>query len=344
MNRRCLSGGGKSGQGFILVATLWILAALAVLGAYINSVAEANLAQATDVKRAIEEELALRSTEATLIYLLATNRMNYRGLLLEADQRFAELSPDDLPPEGDGEFWMNGAVYQGFDGLHFAAQDEYGLVSINQPGAPPLAALLRWVGVGPADRSRLVGRIRDYVDADHELRLGGAERLAYQRAGRMPPTNWIMATPMEMKRVLGVERMLAPSQQRLLLPLLTSRPMAGYNFNTMPLEVAAAVLDVDREAAKAIVDQRLQAPVWRSLQVRELTGSAVDIPDDQILRLPSSFVRLMLWRPGRGGRWLVGVQMTPYGESAPWRKDYQYREPLAGHDPEEPPRLATALL
>ncbi|MCY4212708.1 MAG: type II secretion system protein GspK [Gammaproteobacteria bacterium] len=326
------------------MATLWILAALAVLAAYVNAVAEANVAQATGIKRAIDEDLALRSAEATLLYLLATSRMNHRGLLLEAEQRFAELSPDDLPPVGDGEFWMNGSVYQGLDGIRFAAQDEYGLVSINRPEAPPFAALLRWVGVGLADRSRLVGRIKDYVDTDHELTLGGAERLAYRRAGRMPPANWIMATPVEMQRVLGVDGMLAAPQQRALLPLLTSRPLAGYNFNTMPLEVAAAVLEVDREAAKAVVDQRLVQPVWRSLQLRELTGSAVDVPDDQILRLPSSFVRLMLWRPGRGGRWLVGLEMTPYGESALWRRDYQYWEPVAGHDAQEPPRLATALL
>lgn len=352
MSRRgrcgCAHGGAhgrrRAGQGFILVATLWILAALAVLAAYVNAVAEANVAQATGIKRAIDEDLALRSAEATLLYLLATNRMNHRGLLLEAEQRFAELSPDDLPPVGDGEFWMNGSVYQGLDGIRFAAQDEYGLVSINRPEAPPFAALLRWVGVGLADRSRFVGRIKDYVDTDHELTLGGAERLAYRRAGRMPPANWIMATPVEMQRVLGVDGMLAAPQQRALLPLLTSRPLAGYNFNTMPLEVAAAVLEVDREAAKAVVDQRLVQPVWRSLQLRELTGSAVDVPDDQILRLPSSFVRLMLWRPGRGGRWLVGLEMTPYGESAPWRRDYQYWEPVAGHDAEEPPRLATALL
>ena len=344
MNGRSGCGGENTAQGFILVATLWILAALAVLAAYINAVAEANLAQATAIKRAIDEDLALRSAQETLLYLLATNRMNHRGLLLEADQRFAELSPDDLPPVGDGEFWMNGTVYQGVDGLYFAAQDEYGLVSINQPRAPPFATLLRWFGVGPADRSRLVGRVADYVDADHELTLGGAERFAYQRAGRMPPANWIMATPVEMKRVIGMDQLLTLEQQRLIFPLLTSRPQAGYNFNTMPPEVAGAMLDVDREAAQAVVGQRLQAPIWRSTQLRELSGSAVDIPDEQILRLPSSFVRLMLWRPGRGGRWLVGVEMTPYGESTPWRRDYQYWEPFAGHDPEEPPRLATALL
>ena len=338
------AGSASAGQGFILVATLWILAALAVLAAYVNTVAEANVAQAIGIKRAIDEDLALRSTEATLLYLLASNRMNHRGLLLEANQRFAELSPDDLPPVGDGEFWMSGAVYQGMGGSYFAAQDEYGLVSVNQPRAPPFSALLRWFGIGPVHRSRLVARIRDYVDADQALVLGGAERLAYRRAGQPPPANWIMATPLELKRVLGVDQLLSLAQQRALFPLLTSRPQAGYNFNTMPVEVVGAMLDLDRDAARAIVDERLQAPIWRSVQLREITGSAVDVPDEQILRLPSAFVRLALWRPERGGRWLVGVEMTPYGETSPWRRDYQYWEPYAGIDLQEPPRLATTLL
>ena len=77
-----MSPGRSNAGGFVLVATLWALAALAVLAAYIDGVVASDLRSALETKRGLEAELARRSTEATLVYLLATGRMNHRGLIL----------------------------------------------------------------------------------------------------------------------------------------------------------------------------------------------------------------------------------------------------------------------
>ena len=74
------------------MATLWALAGLAVLAAYIDGVTASGVRDAIEAKRAIQAELERRSTEATVVYLLATGRMNHRGLILEEEQRF----PDSL--------------------------------------------------------------------------------------------------------------------------------------------------------------------------------------------------------------------------------------------------------
>ena len=105
----------RNAGGFVLVATLWALAALAVLAAYIDGVVTSDLRLAIEAKRGLEAELARRSTEATLVYLLTTGRMNHRGLILEAEQRFSNsLSEDEnLPDHGDGELRATGAVYAG---------------------------------------------------------------------------------------------------------------------------------------------------------------------------------------------------------------------------------------
>ena len=75
-------------RGFILVATLWTLAALAVVAGYVANVVESDVERAIATRHALQDELDRRSTEATLLYLLATTRMSHRGAILETPQRF----------------------------------------------------------------------------------------------------------------------------------------------------------------------------------------------------------------------------------------------------------------
>ena len=237
--------------GFILVATLWVLAGLALLAAYVDSVVSANVEQAIRIKDGIDEDLDRRSTEATLLYLLATNRTNYRGLLLEQEQRFTDLIDEPLSGGGDGELWANGEAYQGLGEWRFSLQDEFGLVSVNEPQTWLFRALLKRFGVEAPNRARLVARILDYIDVNHLLTLNGAEQWDYRRRRLPPPPNWIMATPAEIRRVIGFDALIDPQQWRLLKPLLTARPPAGYNFNTMPLEVAAGGAGGGRQGRRA---------------------------------------------------------------------------------------------
>ena len=88
-----MAGPGNA-KGFVLVTTLWALAALALLGAYINHVVTADVEFAIEDKRVFEAELARRSTEATVTYLLATGRMNHHALILEGTQRFSDPRRD----------------------------------------------------------------------------------------------------------------------------------------------------------------------------------------------------------------------------------------------------------
>ena len=131
--------------------------------------------------------------------------------------------------------------YRGVGGTAFSVQDESGLVSINRPGSLHFAALLRYVGVDDNDTARLIARIHDYVDSNSALSLDGAERLDYERKALPPPGNWIMSTPLEAKRVLGFDTILSPAQWRQIRGLLTTRPQAGYNFNTIVKSVTSAI-------------------------------------------------------------------------------------------------------
>ena len=346
-----MSPSRRNAGGFILVATLWALAALAVLAAYIDGVVASDLRHALEAKRALEAELARRSTEATLVYLLATGRMNHRGLILEEEQRFSGSLPEGeyLPDHGDGELRVTGEVYAGPGGTRFSIQDEAGLVSVNAPRFSLFAELLEHEGLASSDVERLVARVADYIDADHTLTLNGAEHYDYRQGGEPPPLNWIMASPLELRKVLGVDDVLTPVQWRRLRPLLTMRPVFGYNFNTMRPEVLAVLLGLDERGMRGVLEERERSPISRLTRLALLSGKHLDIDEMEVRILPSRFVRIAVRHESEGSHVLSGVAFTPLGESAPWRKDYRYSESTSPHGasgtPREPLRaVETALL
>ena len=340
----------RGSGGFILAATLWMLAALAVLAAYIDGVVASDVERAAMARRSLGEELARRSTEATLVYLAATGRMNYRGLILEEEQRFSDSLPDGeyLTGRGDGELRVRGEVYAGLGGARFSLQDEGGLASINM-GSPLFSALLAHAGIAAADVEWIVPRVEDYIDSDSDLTLNGAERHDYRQSGMPPPLDWIMASPLELSRVLGVGALLTPEKWRRLWPLLTVRPVFGYNFNTMRPEILAALLGLDEQGIRGVLEERDKRPISRPGQIAMLSGRHLDVDEMDVRLLPSRFLRISVWHEGDPSRTLAGVALTPFSDSAPWRKDYRYSESTGAHDdprtPREPPlQAATPLL
>ena len=364
---------------------------MAVLAAYIDGVASADIERAAAAKAALEGELARRSTEATLAYLLATGRMNHRGLMLEPEQTFSDVEGNRGPDRSVGVIALAGETYAGLGDTRFSIQDENGLVSVNFPRSANFAPALSYVGVPSADIDRIVPRVEDYVDMDDDLSLSGAERFDYDRALdqatspeqagradpsyafsamsrardrtpnasrasntqdlartgtsarpgtasdlRLPnPSNWTMATPLELRRVLGVGDLIAPDQWRRLLPMLTMRQTSGYNFNTMRPDVLAAVLDLDQVAVDNILAARAEQSVASLNRVAMLTGTHVDIDPMDIQGLPSRFLRISIWHNASGLRSLAGMVLTPFGD-APWHIDYRYTEPT---EPMEPTQL-----
>ena len=338
-------------EGFVLVATLWILAGLAVLAAYIDRVVASDLRYAVAARESVQAEIERRSTEATLHYLLSTGPMNPRGLIVESEQRFSD-SPDEdenLPHYGDGEVRVTGVVYAGVGGARFSIQDEGGLVSVNAPRSPLFASVLEHAGVSLPDVERIVARVADYIDSDDTLTLNGAEYQEYRERGEPPPLNWIMASPVELTKVLGIDTLIAVSQWERVLPLLTVRPAVGYNFNTMRPEILAALLDLDESGVQGVLEEREKAALSRLGQIAMLSGKHLDIDELEVRVLPSRFLRITVWHDRGGPRIVNGLALTPLGDRTPWRTDYRYLVPTtADRDSDSPRELplkaATGLL
>ena len=334
----------KRDAGFVLVATLWTLAAQAILADGIDRSVAMDVERARLAKQSLQRQLDARSTEATLLYLLASGRMNHRALLLEEEQVFGSLdSPAPAAPADVGQLGIGGEPYFGLGEVRFSIQDEGGLASVNAPRSPLLAAALRHAGVPRSDIARMASLIRDYIDLDDLLHLDGAERLDYRRRGLPPPANFPMASPLELQNVLGAKRLIGPAEWRRLRPLLTHGFPLGYNFNTMRPAIAAALLGLDAEGIRPLLEERARRPVASLRRVGVLTGAYPALDPTLVTAAPSARLRIATWSAAGGIRSVLGIRLTPRAASAPWRKEYRYSEPV-DVDSAEVRKPATPLL
>ena len=312
-------------RGFVLVAMVWVLAALVLLADYVDGVVAADRERARLAKAALQDDLDARGTEATVLYLLATGRMNHRGLLLPAA---TQSQPAAAPDDGD-ILTFAGEPYHGIGRVRFSLQDEAGLASVNRPGRMYRAALLQ-AGVKEADIARLMPRLKDYVDRDETLTMSGAERAEYLAAGLPPPANWFLLAAPEASRVLGARALVRPAQWAFLRRNTSTALTVAVNFNTMPLELLTALLDGDAAAARRVAEHREQHVLTSARAVGAAAGVDLSARGDFAGAVVVDRLRLALWREGDAQRTLVGIALTPNALDAPWRKEYRYLEPAAG--------------
>ena len=316
----------RSQRGFILVATLWALAALTLLGSTINELVASDRELAEQTLQALQDDLDAHGTTATVMYLLATSRMDHLGLILEREQRLLNPNAGDRWNSGDGVLEVTGRAYFGLGRVQFSLQDETAFPSVNRPD-PVLVAAFKHVGVTDQQINWLMPRIIDYIDRDQVVILDGAERYDYVRSDLAPPANWFMTTPLELKKVLGVDDLLTPKQWRTLRRITSARLKTNYNINTMPPDALAALVGGDANTVRQILAMRAKGPVTDVRAVMAQTGRTVPLAEDTPM-LPSQSYRLAVWRLGDGVRSLLGITLTPGSIFGPWRKEYSYSEPV----------------
>lgn len=319
--------GVSAADGFILAATLWALVALSIVAVYVNGVTHTNIDNAHRNKLMLQAELDRRSTEATVLYLLATNRMGHASLLLEDEQRFAQYD-EILDHDADGELSLAGERYAGLGDTGFSIQDENGLISVNMPTDPLFGLMMKSVGVSEKDLARLRPLVVDYIDMDDSRSLDGAEKQSYIDAGMPPPPNWFLSTPMELNHVFGAADLLDSEQWRQLRDMATPRLLVSVNFNTMPAAVATVALGVEQEALDAFFAARTERSIGTLEHVHELTRASPPVDPGFIAVAPSQYLRITTWWRGGGPRTVLGITLTPVSLMGPWRTEYRYSEPV----------------
>ncbi|HET6396155.1 MAG TPA: type II secretion system protein GspK, partial [Pseudoxanthomonas sp.] len=145
----------------------------------------------------------------------------------------------------------------------------------------------------------------------------------YREARRPPPSNRPVATPLEFRRILRWEEMLAGLDDAQLLGMLSTHRGASLNVNTAPPEVLALIPGMNREQAQRLVALRRQAPVASVYQLRQSFPIA-PFMEENLALFPNTSGNLILWDRRFGVKRLAHWRMTPYAIGGPpWQIDYE---------------------
>jgi len=315
-------------KGFILVATLWILAMLSIAASFFALWTQRTVNIAQTRQMDIQGEIDLLGTQANIVYLLTTQRFTIGGLTLpdvSLDKAQEEMDYDDISilPIGN-EIALDDRPYFGHGKAFFAIQDEGGLININLETRHTLGRLLGLLGVEANLHEPLIAKLKDYIDMDDLHRINGAESYHYERRNLPPPTNRYLFHQMEIQRILdwGEQSTLWENHQlkQLTHLWLAVRP----NINTAPSLVLQAAYNISEKSAESIIKMRETQPFYSPGMTFNVTGEPLDLDPDEENISPSSFLRLTLWYAGAQRMRQVYMRLMHNVEDRkPWQVEYR---------------------
>ncbi len=305
-------------SGFVLAATLWILAAITIGVGFFSSWTNMSLERAQFVKDELQGEIDQVSTEALALYLVATRKTDLTGIIVEGEgNQTIHVRLDDRP-------------YSGVGRGRFAYQDESGLLKLSD--LPRFPNFLEYVGVASSKTGPLVSKYLDYTDSNDEKLLNGAEAGDYKARGLPPPPDRPLFTSWEAFNILDWAGTKELWQGHSFPRMTTTIDIGGLpNVNTAPGPVLQLVLGISEEETKTILRAR-ETQIFNDLaEIYALIGRELSLMEMEISFWSSTYYRLSVWYEGSNRmREIHFKQASKDSENdSPWKMSYIISVPLA---------------
>ena len=174
------------------------------------------------------------------------------------------------------------------------------------------------------------------MDADDLIRLNGAERDDYLRAGLPAPRNGELEQPSQLWWVLGWKPAFGPEQRRELLELSsTALVQNAQNVNTAPSVVLRSWFGLSQADADSVVEQRQQQPLSGPEAITALTGVPLDFEPTRSYAFPSRRFHVSVLLEMAGGRQLERSSMLTLAEPGADRPVYLNGKKLRILEPQD---------
>ena len=157
-------------RGVALMAVLWVMAILMIVATGFVYTVKVDSAETRNFK---DEAGAHYLASAGVQMGLAMISRDY-DLVCEVDGRLA------FRKKGDAQAFFAGDTFElGGGTVSYTVEDESGKININSASREALTELLRITKVEPAERDMIADSILDWIDANDEHHLNGAETAYY---------------------------------------------------------------------------------------------------------------------------------------------------------------------
>lgn len=314
--------------GYVLVATLALLAVLAVIAGRLHESVAHFQTQTGNWQAWGEAQVELASARDEVLYFMLRHQLSEWGF---------GVGPQALR--------VDGRVYRLPSGVRVSVQDERGLIGLNTFDPEQMRQFLRGRGVDAAEFDRLIDTLDDYTDLDDFRRASGAEKEMYAAAGLPEPRNDFLVSPFELGRVLRW-RDLGWMQPRP-SDFFSAHREPWINVNTAPPEVLRAFTFSDVSVKRAMERRELQ-PFANAGELAMVSG--IVLAEDEVFNFyPGLFYRVRLWMPEQLPALESHIMLTPGWRGAPYRvleARYVSRDKLSQENDEIPlfPTSAQAWL
>lgn len=290
-------------RGFILVATLWILAAITIAAGYFAERVNRLIALAQQKQETAALLVEFANTRADTLFRLGTTPISFYGLGGQP-----AIALDNRPYRGTGDDIVR-------------LQDNRGLLNVNFLNIEMMSNFLGQQGAPFEKRDAMIDALRDYIDIDDLRRLNGAEAAEYAALGLPPPPNDWLATPFQLQNIIGWRDQAALSKDQRLTQFVTTGRIVGFNPNTAPLEVLVSLPGNSREIAEQMIKLRGEKPFISTAPMINL-GWNPRMDSEFFIFFPSDSIRVT--QQNKKLPWMLqyNVTLTPMAGNAPWRFDY----------------------
>ena len=300
--------------GYVLAVTLWVIVAVLVTATFFASRVERTQQLAIDFRDATDAEVEMASARGDLLHRLATTSFSEFGLGSGTPANTLRL---------DNRRYRSGPFTE------IRVQDSRGLINLNAVDGEALARLLAPFGIDYRESARLADTLADYIDDDSLRRINGAEAPEYRAAGLPEPRNAPLLSVAELRRVFGWRdhpELLGDPQ---FMDLVTVATVGGLNPNTAPYAVLMTLPNVTPELATAIIATRESLPIPSPSLFARVIGVDATFAMTRLNAFPATSMRVTQSSAGRAWALRYDVELTPNGDSAPWRVERLARVELA---------------
>jgi type II secretory pathway component PulK len=270
-----LVGRRRAPPGFALPSVLFVVAMVTLVFLVAIEALTSLAVETRRVKTSVAFQADALSLEARSAFLASTRPLGRSGVLRDDPNAPVLLALDGRP-------------YDAGPDLTLSAQDEAGLINLDNISAAGQARLFAAMGVSAPDQSVMADRLGDYMDVHDLKRPLGADVADYARAGLAGPPKGSLVRRGQLLGLLGWDQMVGAPLWRAFADNVTADPSStATNINTATAATLEVLYGLTPDQAQLAVAGRAAAPYGELEDLGRTVGMALPSDAERSYTMPN---------------------------------------------------------